>query len=503
MKLSRRQFNRRLLAGTAYAGFCTCGLTGCSVNPATGQSSFTAFMSPEEEIKTGRAELPKMVQSFGGEYRDARLKRYITDIGMSLAAKTEMPSVPYSFTILNSDIVNAFALPGGPVCVSRGLIALASDEAELAGVIGHELGHITARHSAQRYSQAQAANIGLGVVGLGLSILGAGSAGSSLMNVASVGAQAYLKAYSREHEIEADSLGLRYMTRLGYDPRSMVGFLESLRQHSMLEARMAGLPESTVDETHMTSTHPRTIDRVQRATAQAQSSLPPQPRTGREAYLDHLNGMIFGDDADQGILKGRKFVHPSLRFEFTVPKGFRVANSPQNVVARHPEGAAMVFDGGVSKSGGNMRTYLTREWASQAGLSQIEAITINGQEAATGWAKAHTKKGDAVNLRFLAIAGERSEVFRFLFLTPPAVATRFDEAFKTTTYSFRRLSPSEASNVKPLRMVVVTARAGDTIERLSAAMPYEEFNNDWFRLLNDLAPGQPIPVGKQVKVVAG
>jgi predicted Zn-dependent protease len=212
--------------------------------------------------------------------------------------------------------------------------------------------------------------------------------------------------------------------------------------------------------------------------------------------------MVFGDDADQGILKGRRFVHPVLRFEFQVPKGFRVTNSPTSVVARHPEGAAMIFDGGKSKFGGDMRSYLTREWAAQLNLSQVEKIEIHGQDAATGWAKAHTKKGDAVNLRFLAIAGERTEVFRFLFLTPPAVATRFDEAFRTATYSFKRLTAAEAANVRPLRMIVVTAHQGDTVERLSASMPYEEFNADWFRLLNDLEPGKPLPVGKQVKVVA-
>ncbi|MCC7167949.1 MAG: M48 family metalloprotease [Rhodospirillales bacterium] len=496
--LCRRHFTAGLLASTAMAGLC-----GCSVNPATGQSSFTAFMSEEEERKIGREELPKMLREMGGEYRDKKIANYVNAIGHNLAQRTEKPDLPYTFTVLNSEIVNAFALPGGPVCISRGLIALASDEAELAGVIGHELGHVNARHSAQRYSKAMAANIGLGVASIGLAILGAGALGSNVVEMAQYGAAAYLQAYSREHEMEADQLGVRYMTRAGYNPKAMVRFLDKLRQHSILEARMAGRPESSVDEYHMMSTHPRTLDRVQKAQATAEIAMPPDARLNREAYLDHVNGLLFGDDPEQGMLKNRRFIHPGLRFQFDVPPGFRVNNTPSAIVGRHPEGVVFVFDGAKQRQTGDMRAYLTREWAPQAQLAGLEATRINTLEAATATTRAHTKNNQTIAIRLVAIRGDQGDVFRFMLMAPLAKAGALDGDLRRMAYSFTRISQAEAALVKPLRLIVAPAREGDTPQKLAASLPFEQFNADWFRLLNDLEPGQALPVGKPIKVVAG
>ncbi len=191
-EIGRRRLMRNFLAGSALAGLSPWCLSGCSVNPATGQSSFTGLMSVDEEKRVGTEQYPTLVKEFGGEYQDARLKSYLTSLGDELARHSEAPDMKFTFTLLNSDIVNAFALPGGYVCVSRGLMALCQDEAELAGVVGHEIGHVVARHSAQRYSSGMAANIGLMVAAVGLSVLGAGQAGQSLMNVAQYGAQAFL-----------------------------------------------------------------------------------------------------------------------------------------------------------------------------------------------------------------------------------------------------------------------------------------------------------------------
>lgn len=496
--ISRRHFTAGLLAGTALAG-----LSGCAVNPSTGQSSFTAFMSEEEELKIGRTELPKLVAEFGGEYRDQRIASYVNSIGQSLAQRTEKPNLPYTFTVLNSEIVNAFALPGGPVCISRGLIALASDEAELAGVLGHELGHINARHSAQRYSKAMAANIGLGVASIGLAILGAGALGSNVVEMAQYGAAAYLQSYSRENEFEADLLGVRYMTRVGYDPKAMVNFLDTLRNHSRLEARMAGRPENSVDEYHMMSTHPRTIDRVQKAMEQAKVASPGELRYGRDSYLDQINGLLFGDDPEQGVLKNRRFTHPGLRFQFDLAPGFRASNTPRNIVGRHPEGVVFVFDGAKQRQGGDMRAYLAREWAPQAQLVGLEAIRINTIEAATATTRAHTKNNQTIAIRLVAIRGDQGDVYRFMLMAPQAKAGALDGDLRQMAYSFKRISPAEAALVKPLRLIVTKVREGDTPQKLAASLPYEQFNADWLRLLNDIEPGQTLPIGKPIKVVAG
>ncbi|MBF0167097.1 MAG: M48 family metalloprotease [Alphaproteobacteria bacterium] len=501
--IGRRQAMKSMMAGTALAGLAPWCLAGCAVNPATGQSSFTGFMSPDDEKRVGTEQFPVLVKEFGGEYRDSRLNSYLTSLGNELVKHSETPDAKFTFAILNSDIVNAFALPGGYVCVSRGLMALCQDEAELAGVVGHEIGHVVARHSAQRYSQGMATNIGLIAAGLGLSVLGAGQAGQSLMNVAQYGAQAFLQSYSREHEMEADQLGLRYLSRSGYEPVAMVNFLESLRKHSILQARMAGQSEGNVDHFDMMATHPLTKDRIQAAQQGIGPARAQNARFDRKAYLDAINGMLFGDDPEQGMLKGRSFLHPSMRFGFDVPKGFRVSNMPSKVVASNPQGAAIIFDGAKPRGSGSMAAFLTREWAVRSQVTSVETINLNGMEAATGLTQGNTQGGQPVAIRLLAIRFQPDLVFRFMFLAPRNQAHAFDEAFRSTTYSFRRLSAEEAAKVKPLRLIVVEARAGDTPEKLGATMPFEDYNPDWFKLLNDIDPGQPLKSGQTIKVVAG
>ncbi|MFA6020458.1 MAG: M48 family metalloprotease [Rhodospirillales bacterium] len=498
----RRKIVKAFMASSALAGLAPWCLSGCSVNPATGQSNFTGFMSPEEEKRVGNQQFPQLIKEFGGEYQDSRIKSYVTSLGNELLRHSETPDAKFTFTVVNSDIVNAFALPGGYVCVSRGLLALCQDEAELAGVVGHEIGHVVARHSAQRYSSGMAANIGLMAAAIGLSAVGAGSAGQGLMNAAQYGAQAFLQSYSREHEMEADVLGHRYMSRSGYGPEAMVNFLASLRKHSQLQARMAGRSEDAVDQFDMMATHPQTKERVDAAEHRLQSLKLANPRYDRNRYLDLINGMLFGDDPEQGMMKGQSFLHPGLKFGFEIPKGFRMSNSPSKVVASHPKGAIIIFDGAKPKGSGSMAGYVGREWAPKANISGLENITVNGMEAATGVTQSQSN-GQTVNVRLLAIRYDPQQIYRFMFVTPRSQSHLYDEDFKRTTYSFRRLSAEEAAKVKPLRLIVVKAHEGDTPERLGANMPFNEFNPDWFKLLNDLDPGQPLKPGQTIKVVAG
>lgn len=501
--IGRRSLLKGALAGTALGGLSPWCLSGCSVNPATGQSSFTGFMSADDERRVGSEQYPVLVKEFGGEYQDARLKSYLNSLGNELLRHTETPDRNFTFTVVNSDIVNAFALPGGYVCISRGLMAICQNEAELAGVVGHEIGHVVARHSAQSYSSGMAANIGLMAAAIGLSALGAGQAGQGLMNAAQYGAQAFLQSYSREHEMEADLLGQRYMTRSGYEPEAMVNFLDLLRKHSMLQARMAGRPESSVDQFDMMATHPQTRDRVAAADQRAKTQRPTrQPVVNRGPYLDVINGMLFGDDPDQGMMKGRSFMHPGLRFAFDVPDGFRLSNSPSKVVASNPKGAAIIFDGAKPRGSGTIAAYLTREWVPRANLSQVETISVNGMDAATGITQGQAG-GQPVYVRLLAVRYDAGQIYRFMFVTPRSQSHLFDEDFKRTTYSFRRLSSEEAAGIKPLRLIVVKAHQGDTAERLSSTMPFKEFNPDWFKLLNDIDQGQPLNPGQTIKVVAG
>jgi len=467
-------------------------LAGCTTNPATGQSSFTGFMSENQENQVGAESHPKVLEEFGGAAGGPELGAYVTSIGKLLASTSERPDVQYTFTVLNSPIVNAFAIPGGYIYVTRGLLALANNEAELAGVMAHEIGHITARHSAQRYSQSVLAQIGL--IGLGVA-----TGSSALVNLAGTGAQVYLQSYSRDQEFEADTLGVRYLSRTNYDPTAMSTFLGSLLADSRLDATMAGNP-GEADEYNIMATHPRTIDRVQRAVAAANEAPVTDPITARDLYLDKIDGLLYGDDPAQGLIKGRRFAHPVLKLEFTVPQGYRLRNSADAVLAQGPQDAQIVFDAGPKSYGGAMTSYLADQWAAKVRLDGVQAVTINGLEAATGTTTLDTKQGRAF-VRLVAIRYPDGRIYRFLCVGPVSGAQGFDEGFRSTAASFRPLSDAEARALKPMRIRVVTVRQGDSVASLARSMPFDDYREQRFRVLNGLGPNQEPVAGQRVKLV--
>lgn len=491
--LERSVLNRRRMMQLGGAGLAAAGLAGCvTTNRATGQQTLTGFSSLRDDIALGEREHPKLVAAFGGEYDNTRIQSYIERMGNELARYAEYQEFTYKFTVVNSWVVNAFALPGGYCYVSRGLIALASNEAEIAGVVAHEIGHVNARHTAQRLAQTQLAQ---GLL-MGATIL------TGQRGVAQLGGQvanAVLKSYSRDQELEADTLGLRYMSRAGYNPEAMVGFLDTLRDHSQIEAQKRGLPKESVDARNINATHPRTIERVQKARALSANYRAPDQVINRDRYLQTINGMLYGDDPDQGITDGRSFVHPKLKFRFDVPDGFTIQNNANNVLAqKRGTDALIVFDGG-SRTTRNAFTYLTQEWGKGTRLSDAGQITINGLSAATGAAQIQGK-----DYRFIVIEyGADGRVWRFRFISNPRVTQSLRRPFQETTYSFRKLSNREASRIEPQRLIVVPISRGDTVASLSRSFPEGDFSQAAFRVLNDLKIGQPLPSSGQVKVVVG
>ena len=264
---------------------------------------------------------------------------------------------------------------------------------------------------------------------------------------------------------------------------------------------MQGLPVGSVDEYNIMATHPRTIERVEQAMQVAAAAKPASPRLGRDAYLDHIDGMLFGDDPRQGIVKGRLFQHPELRFEFRVPEGFRIVNGEARIMARDNKGAGILFDTAAIKSSRDMASYVQNEWT-KVRLRDLETITVNGLEAATGWVRAQDKQRGQVDLRAVAIRRDHGSVYRFLFLSPASESQRLSRPFRETTYSFRMLTQAEASRIKAHRLLVVPVRPGDTIQGLARTLPYDQYNEAWFRLLNDLEGGQPLSPNERVKVIA-
>jgi predicted Zn-dependent protease len=467
-------------------------LGGCATAPATGRTFFTGGMSAEDEARLGSQEHTKIVPQFGGAYADPALSAYVTSIGNLLVKTSEIPNQKFTFTVLDSPIVNAFALPGGYVYVTRGLLALADTEAEVAGVLAHEIGHVTARHSAERYGQAMAANL----AGIGLGVLLGNGAISDTFNAASAVA---LRSFSRDQEYEADVLGVRYLTRAGFDTKAMAGFLAKLEADSRLEATMAGDP-GRADEFNIMQTHPRTADRIQRAIAEAGATSVKDPIVGRDVYLGKIDGMLYGDNPDQGLIRGRQFLHPKLRFAFTVPDGFRLFNSSQRVIARGPDGAGIVFDQAREAGNGSMTDYMTKVWAKGVALQGVEAITINGMAAATGRVSVQGRGGPR-DLRLVAIRTDDKAVYRMLFVTPPKLTDALSRPLRETTYSFRKLSAAEAAAAKPWRIARHTVRTGETAASLAARMPFADFHLQRFLVLNGLSESSPLPAGRAVKLV--
>jgi len=481
-----RRYSVRCAILAAAAAFL---LSGCETAPATGESVFTGFTPLSSEAALGAQEHPKILSQFGGEYDDRALTTYVASVGKLLASASELPQLDWRFTVIDSDIVNAFALPGGYVYVTRGLIALARDEAEMAAVLAHEIGHVTARHSAQRQGQGLIAGIGALAAGILLGDAGA-SVGSAL-------GQGYVASYSRSQEHQADELGVRYLTRVGFDPTAMSSFLAGMQAQSELLARIQGKEQS---EASWLATHPPTAERVTAAAAAAAGVTVRDPIRGRDPFLAKIDGMTYGESAAHGLIRGRSFVHPEMRFRFEVPEGFKLVNTPSKVGAIGPDGAVIVMD--MAKSGGaaSMAAYLQNVWAARTRLAGVESITINGLPAATGTTRVQSRNG-IVDMRLVAIRGDGETVYRLQFATPAAQTARLATGLQRTTYSFRRLSAAEAAQVRPYRIRIRTVRPGDTLVSLAGDLPFTDYREDRLRVLNGLRPGEALQPGTKVKTI--
>ena len=478
----------RKLMAAAVVALSAPWLAACETNPATGER-FISLMSHEQEQKIGAQESPKAIQEFGGLYEDKELQRYIDSIGQLLAKTTETPDQKFTFVVLDSDIVNAFALPGGYVHVTRGLLALANNEAEAAGVIAHEIGHVVARHAASRTSQA---TLSSGLAAIAGAILGS----SAVAQVGQGLAGAYVAHYSRDQESEADMLGVRYLRRAGFDPQAMAHFLGSLQAQSQLEAQISSVKDEGLD---IMASHPRTQDRVQAAIKEAGGGAPiKDPIEGRDIYLKKIDGIIYGDSPDNGFVRGNRFAHPTLHFGFEVPQGFTLVNQPSQVVAKGPQGSAILF--GRAQANLAPADYLGKLSVGGAPLGNIQRITVNGMEAAAGSLRGNTQQGP-VELHVVAIRFDGNSLYQFVSLAPAQAAGQMNDAFQRTVNSFHRLSAQEAASLRPLRVQVVQVKAGDTVQSLAQRSAFPDHKLERFLVLNGLQQGATLRPGQLIKLV--
>ena len=378
--------------------------------------------------------------------------------------------------------------------ISGTIARLSENEAELAGVLAHEIGHVTERHSAERQVRATA----IGLLGALLGVAGAGQ----LANVGTQLASAqFVQHYSQTQEFEADSLGVRYLSRTGYDVRAMASFLAKMREHTRLQNKILGRPENAVDEGHFLASHPRTVDRVEEATELAARVTGSGTALNRETYLQHLDGLVFGDDADQGFIRGRQFIHTKLGIRFEAPEGFRMINNPDSVIGIGPGNARFKFDMSPRPYAGSAADYLQRVWAAKAQIAGLERFEVNGMEAATARVQVRVE-GKPGEGRLIAIKASPDRFYRFLMTSEPDDAPRLSEGMRHMTYSVRRLSPQEVAQIRPWRIQIHQVQPGENVASLSARMAVGEFKEDWFRVLNGLRPGDKVRPGQVVKLVS-
>jgi predicted Zn-dependent protease len=460
--------------------------------PASAQSRTRSIS--QSTAATAARQHPQIVEEFGGEENSAR-SAYIKQVGARVAARTNIAGGANAFriTTLNSPVMNAFAVPGGYLYVTRQLVGLANDEAELASVLGHEAGHIAARHSSERKRAgilSQLLAVGLGVA----------TGSSQLGNLAGQITQGVVLSYSRKQELEADTLGVRYLAAAGYDPGASASFLYSLGAATSLQARAVGRDDERSTPSWARS-HPLSADRVARATKTAQAT--GRAGTGlrnRDIFLARLDGIMVDDDPKQGVIDGRTFTHPDLRLRFAVPNGYGMQNGARAVSIVGQSGQAQFAGGRFS---GDLGTYIGQVFQAIAGQQarigyvQPRGTTINGIPAAYSSARVTTQQGQ-VDLTIFAYQWDSNTAYHFAMITPAGSGLG---PFTSMVQSLGRISTQEAAAIRPRVIDVVTVGRSDTVQSLAGRMAYSDFQVERFRVLNGLAGNAALVPGQRVKLV--
>lgn len=467
-------------------------LSACTTSPTSGQPIFT-MMNTQQEAQMGAEGRGSILREYHGVMNHPELNAFVQKVGAKLIPYAERKDVTFTFTVLDTDIVNAFATPGGYVYITRGLLNLAQDESQVAAVLGHEMGHINARHNAQQQSQTMVANLGLQVLDLTLGNPIASQAGS-------LGSELIITKYSRSHELEADALAVRYLTAAGYDPYANTKFLALLEENTQLEQRMSGSQGGDALAAFF-QTHPPTPERVVRARELAdQAPKHPNPIVNRVEYLRAVDGNVYGDTAAQGFARGRVFIHPKLKIKFELPPGFHIDNTDKQVVALSPSGAMVIFDTGRGEVDDPV-DYITTKWQTNILATNQERISINGFSAATA-ATTLQYDGSSRDAQIVAIAAGDRKFFRLIFLAPSGHMPQYAHDFRRTTYSFAKLTPQELKLASPNRVRLIRVKPGDTIASLAAQMPVADYAVERFCLLNGLQSGDQLVPGEMIKTVA-
>jgi predicted Zn-dependent protease len=471
---------------------------GCTMEtvPATGEKRFLGY-TWQEESAIGK-QSSKEIAALFGLYRDPQLERYVTEVGNRVLASShlrrpgtaeEFRNTPVTFTILDSPVINAMALPGGYVYVTRGMLAYLNNEDQLATVLAHEIGHVAARHAARQAWQQQ---VGQGLL-LGGALIGQGVLGlpaQNLLNLGGMAAELLFLRYSRDDELEADQLSVDYSSRAGYAPRQAILFFQTLNRIQEKEGQ--GMP-------NFLSTHPNPGDRIQRIRELTAGQPPEKSGTAASArYLNAINGLVLGEDPRQGFVEGNVFYHPALRFRFPVPRGFKLINQPAQVVmVENQKRAFLGFDGSGEKS---LESAAAR-FLKQSGLRVIERGPMrSGQFPAFAVvADARTANGQVVRV-MVYFVDYRGSIYQFVGYAAPQAFDAFRGIFLQTMQGFSEIQDARILNREPVRLALETvSRPAPFDDLLPKSLP-APFKPEEVAILNQVDLKQAIEPGRILKI---
>lgn len=471
---------------TLCVGIAAIFLAGCA---ATGGP---LGLSPAQEDALGDQQHPQILAAFGGEIDDPELKAYVTGIFDRLMAASEQPDADIQIYVLDSPVVNAMAVPGH-VYVTRGLLGLANSEAELAGVIGHEIGHVFKRHIAKRVSRSNVAQIGA----VAAAIL---TGDADTAQAIGQGAQLYLLSFSRSQEYESDLVGTRLLAAANYEPLGAARFLNTLGNWTNLESQIAGVQQPP----EYLKTHPNSANRVQRAAEEAnvlRQAGAASNEVARAAYLYAIDGLLYGEDPQkQGFIQGQTFIHPEIGIAFSVPNGFQLQNSSQAVLARSSSGAQMQFTAANAQESPAELINGPLSQSLSTDLSPAQAGNINGRPAAVGRARANTQSG-AVDVTAYVIRWEGQTNYIFLWVTPANITSQLSRPITQSVESLQAIDPRSVNTPPTRRIDVVTAQSRDSVSSLARYMDFPAYKQERFLIMNGLGANGAVTAGQQYKLV--
>jgi predicted Zn-dependent protease len=463
-------------------------LVACATNPVTGEKEIS-LMSEAQEIQIGQqydVEVRKQMRPLA----NPEVQRYVERIGLDLAKRSHRPNLPWHFTVVDVPAVNAFALPGGYIYLTRGLLAYLDDEAELAGVLGHEIGHVTARHAAQQYTKATGGQLGL--IALGIFVPAARPFGQLAETALSL---LFLK-HGRDDELQSDRLGAEYAAAGGWDPRGVPEFLNTLSRISA-ETDRSGIP-------NWLSTHPQPEDRVVRVEETLAKVTPPGAdfRTDRTQYLAMVDGIVFGDNPEDGILRGNTFLHPLMRFALEFPDNWNVNNSATQVVGKAPQAEQYVILQIEQEPQGRTLEEIAVRGMQRRGLQPLQGqnARINGLDAHVGLYRGQVQGLGDVGVRAAYIVQDRT-VYLVVGLAPVQAFEAADAAFAQTIRSFRPLSRAEAEDIRPNIVDLYTVRAGDTWQSIAERASRGVVDASTLAIMNNHDVNEQPRAGDRIKIV--